>query len=492
MTRAAASSAGRAAGLVALISALVFAGLIAASWAAAQVDRSVYRHRIAAAIEDGTLARPAFTPLSGERTYGYHYNDCLIASMLVLEPKEGSIRSAISPLTPVRIPAASPGPAVPQAPMCGNLQQALADPRHERDYYHHYLHGDWVLASAMLFALPFDRATDLLLWTLLLLPLAIAAMAGRRLLARRGDAPRDAAYLATSLAFLLFGGIGLYGRSFSFAPSDIVLCGFLLCAWRFPLLEAGRRRILVTAALFGALTAAFEFLVGAVPAALALLLASFAFGRGLGRNVLRQLATAIFSFAGAFALMFAFKLALVAAVWGWSEVGEAGAQLLLRVGSGHGAIAGNAVNALDEMGLSAEWLASSRPGVVALGAIKMLYYARYFEYGSALLGVAVVGVAPLALLALSGIQSFRGKDGDARMRAALLFAATIATLCWYLAFANHTLGHAPFMMRPLSWLAALLCGYLAWLAAAARARAGKDVAPPGSDRCGAAERRTGS
>jgi hypothetical protein len=449
---------------VPLVALAVVAALLAASYAAAGADRSVYRARVAEAIRDGTLARPAFTPFAPHaRSYRYHYNDCLIASMLVLAPKEGRFRSAVSPLVPVRISAARPDAAVPQAPFCGNLEAALAAPDQPSQYYHRYVHGDWVLAALLLSVLPFGAATGLLFATLLMLTAATAAAAAGALVSGRGDPRRNAAFAAMALGFLLFGGFGLYGWSFSFAPSDIVLAGFLFYAWRRPLAEAGPRRLVAAAATFGSLTAAFEFLVGAAPAGLALLLAAFAFGGNLDRRSVRRAETAIVAFAGAFLLTFAFKFALVAALWGWPEVASAGAQLLLRTSGESVPIVGRTADALSSLGLLPSLANSGRLGLLVVGLLKIVYDARAFEYGSPALGVLVVAVAPLALLALSVLRAFAGTAPEARIRAVLLLVAALGTFGWYVIFAAHTVGHAPFMMRPLSWLAILLAGYLAWM-----------------------------
>jgi hypothetical protein len=452
--------------LVPLVALAVVAALLAASYAAAQADRAVYRARVTEAIRDGTLARPAFTPFARHaRSYRYHYNDCLIASMLVLAPKDGRFRSAASPLIPVHIPAARPDASVPPAPFCGNLEAALAAPDHPSQYYHRYVHGDWVIAALLLTVLPFGAATFLLFATLLLLTAATAVGATAALISRRGDPRRNAAFAAMALAFLLFGGFGLYGWSFSFAPSDIVLAGFLLYAWRRPLVEARPRRLVLAAATFGALTAAFEFLVGAAPAGLALLLAGFAFNCDLERRAVRQAGAAILAFAGAFVLTFAFKFALVAALWGWPEVASAGSQLLLRTAGESAPFAERTASALSGLGIPPSWANSGRLGLLAVGALKLVYFARAFEYGSPALGVLVVALSPLALLALSGVLAIAGKAAEARIRAALLLVAALGTFGWYVIFANHTVGHAPFMMRPLSWLAILLAGYLAWMLA---------------------------
>ncbi|MFL6856641.1 MAG: hypothetical protein ACJ8EB_01895 [Allosphingosinicella sp.] len=458
--------------VVPLVAFAVVACLLAASFAAARADRAIYRERVTEAIRDGTLARPAFTPFARHaRSYRYHYNDCLIASMLVLAPKEGRFRSAVSPLTPVRIPAARPDASVPPAPFCGNLEAALAAPDQSSEYYHRYVHGDWVVAALLLLVLPFGAATGLLCATLLALTAATAAGAAGALISGRGDPRRNAAYAAMALAFLLFGGLGLYGWSFSFAPSDIVLAGFLLYAWKRPLAETGRR-VVVASAIFGALTAAFEFLVGAAPAGLALLLAVFAFGGDLDRRTLRQAGMAMLGFAGAFVFTFAFKFALVAALWGWPEVASAGSQLLLRTAGESAPFADRTASALSGLGIPPSWAHSGRLGLVAVGALKLVYHAAPFEYGSAALGVLVIAVSPLALLALSAWLAFTGKAAEARIRATLLLAAALGTFGWYVLFAEHTIGHAPFMMRPLSWLAIILYGYIAWMVAGRRSREG--------------------
>lgn len=470
--------------VVPLVALAVVAALLAASYAAARADRAVYRDRVAEAIRDGTLARPAFTPFAPRaRSYRYHYNDCLIASMLVLAPKEGRFRSAVSPLIPVHIPAARPDASVPQAPFCGNLEAALAAPDHPSQYYHRYVHGDWVVAALLLYVLPFGAATGLLFATLLALTAVTGAAAAGALIYRHGDPRRNAAYAAMALGFLLFGGFGLYGWSFSFAPSDIVLAGFLFYAWRWPLVEAGPRRLVVAAAVFGALTAAFEFLVGAAPAGLALLLAGFAFSGDLDRRAVRRAGTAILSFAGSFLLTFAFKFALVAALWGWPEVASAGAQLLLRTSGESVPLTARSANALSSLGLLPYLANSGRPGLLAVGAFKLVYYARAFEYGSPALGVLVVAVSPLALLALSAALAFASKEAEARIRAAILLVAALGTFGWYVIFANHTVGHAPFMMRPLSGLAILLAGYLGWMLAGRRTGGEASIRSRAPDPC---------
>jgi hypothetical protein len=460
----------RAGAVVASIAAAVLAGVLALAAAVSQVPQSIYRARTLEAIENGTFAASALTPFGGRRrVYRYHYNDCLIVSMLVLEPLDRGVRSAISPRTPAAGPRQAAPAALPPDKMCHSLLRALADPEIPRSYYHRYIHGNWVVAGLLLARLPFGASSWLLFGTLVGLSLLTAFLAGRSLAAGGAAArERDSAWLAMSLAFLLFGGVSRFGWSFSFAPSDIVLSGFLLYAWRVPLAQAGRMRIVRAAALFGALTAAFELLTGAAPAGVALLIAAIAFNRGLEpAGAARRTLLAVGSFAAGFAFAFALKFAIVAALWGLPAASEAWTQLGWRVSVAR-SIGSSTAELVASLGISAEWAESTRLGNVFAGALRLLYYSGDFLFGSRLLGVVVIGGGPATLVLGSALVALRGRCRETRLRAGLLLAAALVTLSWYFIFASHTIGHSEFMMRPLSWLAVFLCGAAAWAWASRR------------------------
>ncbi|MEA3015811.1 MAG: hypothetical protein QOI38_533 [Sphingomonadales bacterium] len=456
----------RAGGGIAAIAAAVLAGLLALSAAVSQVPVSVFRARAVEAVESGTFAASAFIPLGGDRkVYRYHYNDCLIVSMLVLEPLDPGLRAMVSPRAAAGGPRQAAPPALPPQRDCNDLLRALADREIPRAYYHRYIHGDWIVAGLLLSVLPLGAASWLLFGALVGLSLLTAFLAGRRLAVGGGAArERDAAWLAMSLAFLLFGGVGRFGWSFSFAPSDIVFSGFLLYAWRVPLAQAERTRVVRAAALLGALTAAFEFLIGAAPAGVALLIAAIAFNPGLvAARAARRAIAAIGSYAAAFALTFTLKYALVAALWGLSALSDGGQQLAWRIGAPRGNIGGSTADLVASLGMSPEWAASTRLGGIVTGALRMLYYSGDFLFGSRLLGVLVIGGGPAALVLGSALLALRGRTPETRLRARLLLAAALLTLSWYFVFVSHTIGHSEFMMRPLSWLAIFSCGGAAWM-----------------------------
>jgi hypothetical protein len=79
----------------------------------------------------------------------------------------------------------------------------------------------------------------------------------------------------------------------------------------------------------------------------------------------------------------------------------------------------------------------------------------FLGWGSHLLGAAIVLVPTPLLLAL-GISSLRdrGRSAVSRERLALAAAGMVPDL-WYLAFANHTILHSSYMVRPLALNVAL-------------------------------------
>ncbi len=440
----------------------------------AKADRGVYRQRAAEAIRTGVLAEPSLTPLRGERTnrygfneYRYHFNDCLILSMLVLEPKEGGIRAAVSPLIPADQVRLRMRNDVPRHAMCDNLVRSLHNPRIERDYYHRYVHGDWIVAATLLYFLPLSYASGALFALILMLPITMAIVAAKRVRsADRRHRPREAAYLGMSIGFLLFSGVWLFGWSFSFAPSDIVLLCFLMFGYRVPLTTIRRSRLIYAAALFGCLTAVFEFLNGATPAALAIILASLAFNPELQlRSALRRGLLGLSSFSLAFAMTFLCKAAAIVALWGWPEAAGAGEQLGFRLGASPGFVTPEVADRLTSLGISPAWFESSRVGGFLFGYLKMIYYSDNLMFGSRLLGVLNIAIGPALLIAISAWMSVRPASPEARARAILLLSAGALVIGWYLAFTNHTLGHAHFMMRPLAWLTIFLCGLGAWASA---------------------------
>ena len=435
--------------------------LLAASLATGSLSRELYRDRAREAVTSGVLAQKAFMPLgAGSEPYRYQYNDCLILTMLVLPPEAG-LRGSVSPRAPRDYARSFTSGSVPRHWMCENLVRALRGPDIPADPYHRYIHGDWVLAGLLLAVMPFSTASLLLLSGVAALALGVLLAALTGLRRDRESAARSAAFAAMAGAFLLVSGVWHFGWSFSFAPSDMVLLGLLLFAYRHPFASLDAARLFQWMGLFGALTAAFEFLVGAAPTGVALILACIACQRGLARRgAASQALTAVGGFAAGFVLAFAGKLVLVGLLWGWPEVTAAGSQLTNKV-------AGTAPGIADKilaMGPFPRWLAEGRLGGMFFSGYKMAVYSGWMMFGSRTLGVLVAGACPALLVLSCAVVSVRSKSEDSRCRALLLMAAAAVLAVWYVLFVNHTIQHPNVMVRPLAWLTIFACGLGAWAA----------------------------
>ena len=96
-------------------------------------------------------------------------------------------------------------------------------------YYHRYLHGDFTVAALLLAVLQFATAGKLLLLSCYGAFAALAATALVRMGGRHPGSdivPRRFSLLRIVLA--IFYGLPQFGGSLSFAPTDLVIAGFLL------------------------------------------------------------------------------------------------------------------------------------------------------------------------------------------------------------------------------------------------------------------------
>lgn len=294
----------RAIGAVALVVVGLLAVLLAGSLLVTSIDRSVYRNRAVEALEKQVLVERAFFPFaSSTAPYKYNHNDCLILSMLTVQPAATPLRSALSPRTPsLPVPpewvsvgvddwrqTTSQQDASYRAPkheQCYNFVATARGEEARENYYHRYIHGYWVLSGLLLAIMSLKAASTLLYITALLPCLAIIIIVLRRRI-YRVTTSRDWAFLASSVSYLLVSGVTLYGWSLSFAPGEIVLSGFLLFAYLRPLGNLSDGALLLAAATFGCLTAAFEFLTGGIPAGVALLLGLMGMDR-IGENGIKR------------------------------------------------------------------------------------------------------------------------------------------------------------------------------------------------------------
>jgi hypothetical protein len=427
----------------ALIGSLtVAAALFLANFSLTFVPREHYRSVAAEAFRSGglPLVLPAPTPSSAPK---YNNNDCLIMGLLLANRSgENRIQRAVSPRMPFGLGSF--------AKMCEEAARAVAKDPTASLHYHNYIHGNWTLARALLLVTSFAGATTLLwgtglLFCLGLIVLNIAAYA-------RTHKPRHAAFASLGLAALLFTGRGSYGWSMSFAPSDIVIFSFLI-AW-----SLGRGPDVRGAAFLGALTAAFEFLTGALPVAAALLLMSCAFHEDDGREMRALKTFAAFSLA--VLLMFVLKAVAVALAFEPVAVTVAGTRLLSWAGTAQWGIdAANAAK-LSVYGISADSLKESRATAFLFALAKMAYFSPTLVFGSLAGGIAVTVLLPLGLASFGLIRLLKG-DRDYW----LILAAPAVIMGWYFVMLSHTIVHAHFMVRVLAWLGCLTVAFFGWLVA---------------------------
>ena len=433
------------------------------SYASIFVDRPGITAKLQAANTRGEFTQ-TWASWTGRAIPRFGGNDCLFFSSL-LEKYPSRLAEAIS----ARIPPAEAQPPVragdPTIPACLQMIAALERPDHadpQATFYYRYLHGQRVFAALMLAV----ASPGALGWIPLLLNaavlLSVLIPAVRR--ARGNDAWRDRGFAAIAATLLLFSGLWLFGIYFSFALSDLVLAVFLSYAYHVRIARAPESQFAVAIALFGVATAIFEFLTGGIPFGLALLLGIVALDGPPDRDALLRRAlhgTLIFAFA--ILLAFAVKIALVMALVDPNALADFRSGLSVRVGSSFVAsIPPQEVEWLSRFGIDAASLERSW-FLSALYMLARLGYATFvIGYGSPALGMAIVGAAVLASIALLIHRTRTARDAVARTRLLILFGSALVMPAWSVIFLSHTLLHAIWMVRPFAWFIALAGILIAW------------------------------
>ncbi len=446
--------------------------LLCVNLLAGNVDPAFYRTRAIQALEGGELAKRAFFPLAENRSgtaapYRYNHNDCIILSALTVKPRGNVIQRSLSPLEPMER-AQRADARVPDHEACWRFAEVLEDPARPAEFYHRYIHGHWVLAAALLPFLSYATLTSILLLISLAIPLTASAIAGVRQRARNEDARRNLAYLLAGIAGAALISMNNYGRSLSFAPSDIVIFSFLLFSLVRPLSALSDRTFVVVVALFGAFTAMFEFLTGAIPAALAVLLACLAFDPSPdARLLVRRAAQGLFCFTLAILLAFLLKWLVVAMIWDWQALSGAVEKLAgwTRESRWSPSLwAFPEIHQLWSLGYPPERVENSRLLTSAFAFLRMANQSVTMGFGSPTLGFLIIVVGPILLAATSAAGTVFGRTPVAKVRALLILLGPLAFLAWHAVFVHHSILHAYFMQRPFSWLTMLLFGWLGWLA----------------------------
>lgn len=385
-------------------------------------DLPVAEANIRAAYASGALQDVDWIP--GNTDIGRHqYNDCLILYMAV--DQQATIdQLAASPIKPVQRGTET---------MCQALRGFVGGDKaagRTGIWYHQYIHGHTMLARWLLPVLPVEAIRNLYhtLQSLLVLAGILVAMTG---LARRKRPTESLFWLIVFLAFSRWFGLESYGQSLGHAPSDAVILAYLL------FLAAGaarggiaRRTSLIAAAIFGSLTAIFEFLTGGIPLGLAIIVGGlpFALAETTPHDVRDRVIEAAAAFCFSVAACLAFKILLALWVFGIDSFRDSAAQLAVRMGVGTETID---IGPLKMAKSLTKGLNSLAAGMHVLAGAMLVTAAGFGAWGARVL--------------------LRSGDAQLRSRAIHLIASNLVivgmlTLLW-----QHTIIHAWFMDRIFVW-----------------------------------------
>lgn len=426
------------------------------------VDKEPVRQHLRQAFASGEL--DLLDSRRGDRDLGVHQlNDCLIYDMAARDaaPDQFSRYLFLAQRTePV---------GRPDTGMCLRLRNWLFDdPLVESDskWRERYLYGFRAVAIGLLKVFTVPQARGIMKAASYGVFLALAAISLAALLARmarpggrasgllRGG--NELGYLAVALGFLGFFGLPFFGQSISHAPS-IVSLGVFLLAWC--VLDLRRaltaRRMLGLCIALGLLTAHFEFLTGYIPVGSSLLVLLLGLSqtqedRLSPADLARLLFLTQAAFIGSIILVYSFHL-LAAAL-----LTPDGSRLL----QSFFVYLGVRMSTQVQTGDDARQLVEVGPGDVFAAFFKQL---ASIGLPSDAFGLAALLVA-LGLL-LFGAAEALTSSRPARWKARIFLTAfaIVPVLVWLLAFQNHAVIHARFMVRVLVTLFVAAGVMLWWL-----------------------------
>jgi hypothetical protein len=448
------------------VAVLSMTALFAINFALTQISPDHYRAVVLQALGSGTLAMVTHLPFAPSRDiYPFSGNDCLILGALVM-PRDSRIKASVSPRLPLSGEDIDNAPGYPVAGLCRGLAAAMraiarngaAEQFPPPAYFHRYIQGDTTVAALLLAVMSFATATTFLLAACYAILAAIALLALFRLSTGAPTERRRAgAFLIIAVVLGCFYGLPVFDRSFSFAPTDLVVFAVILYGLLQPLGTISRQRLSIAAAIFGSLIAILEFLTGGVPLGLATLIALIAVGGAADWRTLRNRVTVgTAAFTAAVVACFGYKLLAVAAVFGTNELSVFLEILGQRMGGSVQASLSDSVKAaLASYHINPQWLDANILTRVAFAALMLIYSSFFLGWGSHVLGAAIV-LFPTPYLIALGCLSYRDRGISQLARERVGFATAGAVpVVWYVLFANHTITHSAYMVRPLALNVAL-------------------------------------
>ena len=357
--------------------------------------------KVAAAFAAGQLADHDFP--RGNTVIGYNqHNDCLILRM-ALDQRASRAELTVSPLQSFR-----PGSS-------GLCNQLRSPPSAYRFFYHNYVHGQVMLVRFLLPVMEVGTIRELYRIAITLTVVGGLALSMLRIVEGRPEGAIFAVVLAT---FARAFGLESFGQSLGHGPSDLVFALLLLT------LSLGRfsdRGLVLVAAIFGALTMAFELLTGGLPLGLAAILGLSWFA--LKDKSVRAVLAAAVSYCAAALATLAAKYAVVGVVFGWNSLLAIRSLLAVRM---DGPIPGDA----PEQSLASAILNGMESMMPGMGGMALSLLLVAIGFG----GWAVARRPTPA-----------GK---------LLAASTLPIVAWPFIFHEHMVLHAWFMDRMFAWIIA--------------------------------------
>jgi hypothetical protein len=382
-------------------------------------------HRALTTAFDASSLMNANAAFGDARRGASQYNDCVIFSTAYFRAGT-QLEDLVTPVYPnlSRVdPDENDG-------ACRMLEIALdADEENRVGYvrYHRYLFGQRGIVAAALQVMSIDSLR-------LALAVVTHAMAACAIIWGLFTMLRDQrlglALVLSGTALMFVFGLRYFGQSVAHAPGDFVAMVLLLWMLTSDPHDSQRKSGTLTAlALFGGLTAIFEFMIGTLPAGATAVLLGYAWhaSRASVSATLawRNAAYGVSAFIGGFLALFAIKLISAVGVYGPGVLHDFGGHLL--------DVAGVSPNRW-----SMSWLELTWTAVNGLGG----NFSRLFD-GDEWFAVVVVVIAALA--ALTALLRTRNAN------AVLYLLAMLAVPAWFILFPDHTARHGWFMARICIW-----------------------------------------
>lgn len=400
------------------VATIVYSVLLGLSWFSLGSDSRQATAAVAAAYSSGDLTEYDITMMDA-RIGAHQFNDCLILDQAI---SRSGTRPQMTVTPPNDLANRTTG-------VCRELKDSVLHGKHgQMNFYQNYIHGHTVLARLLLGVLPVKAIRTL--YQLVICGLLVAGLVfAMREALSRGATVNVLFWLCFFASFARFYGVEYFGQSLGHAPADAVLLGYALWLQAVSFSEQSRpAEFVVGAAMFGALTAIFEFWTGGLPLGIALTIAGVTMAERRDDRLWSSVMQACVSFATAVATIAVIKIVLTQMLFGDGAVTSAGSEFFARVAGSaqfNGFPPPTVDNIISRVLQGLGGMAGGQPELVVM-----------------ILSLAVVfGAAGFVHL----------RRTELRSRAALIAASNLVLVLWVAALNHHFYIHAWFMTRIFAW-----------------------------------------